>query len=221
MTQINRKHAVAAARAFLEQEPEFIQSAANAAIFESELTRLVDEGHSPTDIRTFRIAYSNIRSQLQLNETAIQKPYSEMTDEELSQVPESLLDKVPARDLKRLSEYQFRQSRVKPPIDETEALIKDIFEGEGFAVDNHNQSVVYNWLQSRGLEFSRHNIIDALDHCEDSLNLSSAMINSLSADTYRRVVVEPEFRKRQEAQPKPTESRVPWGVKYTEWLHNQ
>lgn len=47
-------------------------------------------------------------------------------------------------------------------------------------------------------------------------------INRIPSDEWKRRVVIPAFKARQAAQPKPTESRVPWGVKsYTSWLHDQ
>ena len=221
MTQVNRNYAKSAAKTFSELTPEYIACPENARIMEAEISRLAqEEGRPPEDIRTFCTAFRNLRDQLRLNETPVQKPHSDMTVEELFSLPDSEKDNLSTSDLKRLAEYELKRRQIKPEIDESEALVRQLFNDEGLASSPENRQIVSRWLQERSLDFSPSNITKGIEECDELLEPSEEFISRMSADQYKRIVVDPTLRKQQASQPQ-RERNWPVGIRYTSWLHNQ
>ena len=218
--EVNREFAASAVKAFCAETPAYIPCEDNSRILTKEVVRLYhEEGADPTALHTYRRAFDHVRDQLRLNETPVRKAYSEMSPEELSQLPDADKDKLAAGDLKRLAEYELQQRWIKPPESAETKLLREIFEvEEGFAFSPANAAIIRDWLESRNLAVSESNIQTAIAACETRLEPSQQYLDSLSADRYRKEYLEPMIRKEQAAQPK-RQNPVPFGVKYTNWIH--
>jgi len=211
----------AAAQVFLELTPEYIVCPENAKILEKEIVKLVDrEGFDPADVATYRKAFCRVADQLKLNEIREQKPLEEFSGEELSKLSTAEKDRLSTPLTKRLADFEFQQSRLKPEVTQEQQWARAEFEDADAAYSPANCRIVTDWLKSNGLALTPQNIRVAIIQVGEQLAPSEAYLNSLSADRYRKEVVEPEFRKQRASERKP-ESKLPFGIKsYADWLHS-
>jgi hypothetical protein len=211
MTDKRDLAAKSAAVTFTELNPQYVICPENSALMLTEIQRLVDEkGADPCAVTTYQQAFStlNAEGKLKLQEP----PRSE---------PEPDLERMSAAEFKRrvvLPEWQSRQKKAEPPSEEHKTL-QTLFESHGLALSPYNLKLVTGFMNARGLEYSVANLETAIEHL--NLEVSDAVVESLPADVYRKVVVEPEFRERQSKEPTPQPDR-PFGVKsWSSYIHNR
>ncbi len=222
MTNLNvdRTFATAAAIEFTRQNRSYIANQRNSELMGKELARLVlQEDADPHALETYRQAFSNLYEALELREPDEPKPFDALTDEKLFALSPEEKDQLPTPILKRLAAYELQRGRQKQMPSQEEMILTELFEEQGFADSNANKAQVHSWLATKNLEFSPSNILAGILACESGLAPSEKALEEMSSEEYRRAVVDPEFRKRQAAQPK-REIRQPLGVNYTTWLHN-
>jgi hypothetical protein len=213
--------ATAAAKVFLERHPSYVVGSHNATLMSKAILRLVDsEGADPANVSTYEQAFQDCLQELELREPDQPKSVEEMSGEELLALSPDKQDRLPTHLFRKLAEYELRQRIQKPVLPEEIAMFKPLFEEQEVAFSAKNLKIVREWLDSRQLGYTDANLSLAIISCEDQLELSEQVLESMSGDEYRKTVVEPAFRKHQAEQPKRPESRVPWGVKFTEFLHN-
>jgi hypothetical protein len=218
---VDRSFATAAALEFTRQYKLYIPNQHNSELMGRELARLVlEEGADPHALETYRQAFSNVREHLELREPEERKSFNEMTPEELFALSPEDKDRLSTANLKRLANYELQRTRQRPELSEADTILRQLFEDQGWADSNENKAVVGRWMNKRGLDDSPANLSTAILACESSLAPSEKALDDMPSDEYRKAVVEPEFRKRQATQPR-RESGQPWGVKYTEWIHNR
>jgi hypothetical protein len=212
--------ATAAAKVFLERHPSYIVSPQNAKLMSEAILKLVDEENAdPASVFTYERAFQDCLQLLELREPEARKSPQEMSGEELSKLSEPEKDRLPTQLFRKLADYELQQRSRKPALPDEIAMLKPLFEEQDVAFSAKNLKIVREWLDSRQLGYAEDNLRLAIITCEDQLEPSEQVLDLMSADEYRKSVVEPAFRQRRTAQPKPA-SRVPLGVKYTEWLHN-
>jgi hypothetical protein len=212
--------ATAAAKVFLERHPSYVVGSHNADLMSKAILRLVDsEGADPANVSTYERAFQDCLQELELREPEQPKSVEEMTAEELSALPPEKQDRLPSHLLLKVANFDLNKRWKKPEASEHSQFLKETFESEGFAFSPANAKIINDWIEQRGLGFTSANLRLALADCEDKLELSEKVLNEMPADEYRKTVIEREFNQRQKEQPK-REQRQPWGVKYTEWLHN-
>lgn len=213
--------ATAAGKVFIERHSSYIRCPENAKLMMKEVLRLVEEENSdPANVGTYERAFSNCRENLRLQEISQPKTVDEMTPEELSALPDKEKDRLSSHLLKRLANWELDQRRKRPEPSDADLILRPLFGDEGFADSTKNRAIIGGWMNKRGLGYSLSNLSLAIEACSEHLEPSPQALERMSADEYRKSIIEPEFAKKQAAQPK-RESRQPWGVKYTEWLHNQ
>jgi hypothetical protein len=218
---MNTSFVTAAAKTFLERHPSYIVCEENSKRLLREAVRLVDEeGADPANVATYERAFSACLADLKLNEAPQSKPLDEMTGEELAALPDKKKDLLPDHILKRLANYEFQQRRKRPEPSEADLILLPLFTKEGFADSTKNRAIIGGYLDKRGLGYSLPNLSLAIDACSERLEPSTQALEEMSGDEYRKSIVEPEFARKQAAQPK-RESSKPWGVSSTQWLHSQ
>lgn len=211
MTHKRDLAAKSAAVVFTELTPQYVVCPENSVLMLTEIERLVNEnGDDPCAVSTYLQAFStlNAAGKLKLQDS----PRSE---------PEPDLEHMSAAEYKRrvvVPEWQSRQKKTEPPSEEQKTL-QTLFESHGLALSPYNLKLVTEFMNRRGLEYSVSNLETAIEHL--NLEVSDAVVESLPADVYRKVVVEPEFRERQSKEPTPQPDR-PFGVKsWSSYIHNR
>ncbi|MFY9560298.1 MAG: hypothetical protein WAQ52_08710 [Terriglobales bacterium] len=80
-------------------------------------------------------------------------------------------------------------------------------------------NILVDWIADHKLTVSRSNLETAFRVNQSKIEKT---IDSLPAAAYRERVVEPEFKRRKSAEPKPRESERPFGVRsWSEWIHSR
>jgi len=144
-----------------------------------------------------------------------------MTPEELAKLSPAEQERLPDHILRKLANFELAQRRQKPTLDEHSATLKQIFEELDVAFSPGNTKIVAEWMNSRELGFSPANIRMAILDNESRLEPSEQVIQSMSAEEYKKAVLDPKLRAARAAQPKPG-SKVPFGVQsYSSWIHSR
>ncbi len=212
--------ATAAAKVFLERHPSYIVGSHNATRMAKAILRLVDsEGADPASVSTYEQAFQDCLQELELREPEQPKSVEEMSGEELSMLPPDKQDRLPTHIFLKLAEFELRQRSRKPALPEECAMFKPLFEGEDVAFSAKNLEIVREWMDSRQLGYTDGNFRLAIIACEEQLEPSDEVLESMSADEYRKSVVEPSFRQRRAAQSK-SENSKPLGVATVQYLHS-
>ena len=219
------KFAQSAAALFVSRHPEYKVVPENWEVMRSALEELHNAGYDMRATTTYETAFENCRDRLQLQETApaTALSYDELSMEQLAALSPKELDRVPDRVLRKLASWEATQ-RMKPQPSDTDLMLKELFQSHGLADSAFNKAKVAKFMDEHGLDYSLENLTSVIQQLRDhppGLEVSDAVVENLDSETYKNVVVIPEWKEQQAKQPKPEPSRVPIGVRYTSWLHNQ
>lgn len=231
-----------AAQAFLERHPEYETTPGNSRILVAEVLKLVEAGADGADILTFEQAFENRKSALKLKELPQPETPLEMTIEYLSPeyfrelpteekntIGERLLklspkeiDKLPDHLARFFVNYDVRQ-RSKVVISEADAILKPLFEDAEFSDNTKNRAILAQWLNKRELNYTLGNLKVAISECAEHLEPSQQAIERMSADQFKKTIIDPEVRKQQaEKAKKPNQGRGnPPGFDYVSWVNGQ
>jgi hypothetical protein len=211
----------AAAREFMEQNPAYIATPANFRILTDEVSKLMDlENADPQSVVTFTKAFHRCSGKLELKAAEPIKSFDQFSVEELLALPAKEKDKLPDHLLKRMANHELAEKRRRPDISETDAIFRKLFGESGYADSVKNRALLGKWMNRRNLGCSLLNLQLGIEECSEHLEPSEQALEQMSADEYRKSVVEPEFA-RKKAAPKPRERNFPAGTRYTSFLHNQ
>jgi hypothetical protein len=245
MTTTEPKYAASAAREFLANCPEYVVSPSNWMILAQEIEKLVEEGYSPESVETYSEAFAIAKSKnlLMLNRTpppdyplattleyqspeffeSLSKEDKERFGERISKLTPREIDSLPDHLARFIVVFEHRQKNKPPVLDEADKTLKPLFLEKGFEDSARNRAVIWGWLNKRSLQTTIPNLRAGITACADHLDLSPAAIELLSADEYRKRVIDPEEKKRRakEAQKPKRERGNPAGFSYVSWLHGQ
>jgi hypothetical protein len=232
-----------AAKEFLKLRPEYDSTPGNSRILAAEVLRLIESGdHDPADVGVFLTAFENRRAALKLKELpALETPleetmeyhsqeyFRELSPEDkdafglrLSKLTDKGRDSLPDHLARFFVQYDVRNLN-KVVVSEADEILRPLFGNEGFADSTKNRAIIYGWMQKRELQYSLGNLKLALSECAEHLEPSAETIDKMSADTFRKKIVDPLVKKQKAEQAKrlTTERGNPPGFSYVSWLHNQ
>jgi hypothetical protein len=231
-----------AAKAFLQFHPEYELTPGNARILSAQVLQLIEEGYDPADVGTFEVAFQNRRVALKLKdlpppETPLEETmeyrsreyFRELSPEDkeafgarLAKLTDRQRDSLPDWLARFHVQYDVRNQN-KAVVSEADAILRPLFLSEGFADSSKNRAIVAGWMNKRELGYSLGNLKLALSECAEHLEPSAEAIDKMSADYYKKTIVDPEFKKQQAEKAKqPTRGRGnPPGFSYVSWLHGQ
>ena len=209
-----------AAKVFLEQHPSYIACPENCRVLMAEIQKLIDEEQVDSgNVATYEKAFLRCWQDLKLREAAKPKSPEEMTMEEIAALSPAEQDRLPGPILRRFANWELQQRMRKPVLTEVDAILKTLFENNGFADSIRNRATVGKWMDERGLMYSGENLTRAIEACEAGLEPSEAAIESMSGDEYKKRIVDPKFHEWQAKQTKPEPSCIPLGVRPTRYFH--
>jgi hypothetical protein len=210
-----------AAKECMEQNPAYIATPANYKVLTDEITKLIDEENAdPQNVVTYQKAFHRCSGRLELKVAEPIKSFDQLRIEELLALPAKEKDKLSDHLLRRMANHELAEKRRRPDISETDAIFRELFGESGCADSVKNRAILGGWINKRNLSCSLANLQLGIEACSEHLEPSAQALEEMSGDEYRKSIVEPEFARKQAAQPK-RENPKPWGVSSTQWLHSQ
>ena len=218
------KYIEAAAKQFLATTPEYIANPTNFTIIGQEAQALVDAGYDPRSVATYAEAFQIAKSKnlLVLNRTPpadypvqtcleYQSPefFSALAVEDkerfgarLAKLTSREIDSLPEHLARFFVAYELRQKNKPPVLNEADKILKPLFLEKGFEDSPRNRAIISGWLGKRDLHSTTANLRNAIAACSDHLDLNEQAIELLSAEEYKKKVVDPAFKKQQTAKAK-------------------
>jgi len=160
---------------------------------------------------------------------SFQSAFSQLCAEGKLKMPEPIEQELTEADYRTMSADEFRKRIVEPQFAEQERKAKpevDPFAGEFWtahpdvAPSKKNSSILLNWLFRRDLAPTQGNLHVAYESTSEQMEPSDEAISRMSADEFKKRIVEPEFQEIESKRPKP-ERQFPLGVRYTRYLHDR
>ena len=232
-----------AAKTFLQFHPEYELTPGNARILSAEILRLIESGeYDPANVGTFEVAFQNRKDALKLidlpasdvpleetMEYHSQEYFRELPPEDkeafgarLAKLTDRQRDNLPDWLARFYVQYDVR-NRGRVVVSEADEILRPLFGTEGLADSTKNRAIIYGWMQKRELQYSLGNLKLALSECAEHLEPSAKAIDQMSADYYKRTIVDPEFKKQQAGKAKQQSAGRgnPPGTDYVNWLHSK
>jgi hypothetical protein len=200
-----------AAKTFLETCPRYVVCPEN---WKRMLAYLENSNLNPTAVASFQTAFDALNAEGKLKLKDLDPvPQPELTEADF--------ERMSAEDFKRLVVIPEHEARQKKTPRKVDPLAKEFWDAHKDCAPNaYNAGILVDWLFERQLEPTLENLNTAFEQCEGRLEVSDAVLESLPADVYRKVVVEPEFQERQSKLPPPKPTERPFGVRsWSEWIH--